>query len=226
MLVTAYTFNSGFWLFNYRYLPKMLLTIHEQSPQQRFIEQVVEVINKGGILIFPTDSVYALGCSAFNTRAIERVCRILGKKPEKANLSLICKDLSNLSGFTTPINTSTFKMMRKALPGPFTFILKANSDVPKIFKANKKTVGIRVPNNAICQAILAQLDHPLVSASVHSEDEILDYITDPEEIYENYKKRIDVMIDGGAGDNQPSTVVDCTGSEPEIIRQGKGVLVF
>jgi tRNA threonylcarbamoyl adenosine modification protein (Sua5/YciO/YrdC/YwlC family) len=202
----------------------MLLVIHPQTPQKRLIEQAADVVNKGGLLIFPTDSVYALGCSAFNNRAIEKVCRILGKKPEKANLSLICKDLSNLSEFTTPINTSTFKLMRRALPGPFTFILKANSKVPKIFKTNKKTVGIRVPDNAICQALLAELDFPLVSASVHSEDEILDYITDPDEIYQRYEKLVDIMIDGGAGDNTPSTVVDCTDGEPEIIRQGKGDL--
>lgn len=202
----------------------MLLKIHEQTPQERLIHQAADIVQKGGVIIFPTDSVYALGCSAFNNRAIERVCRILGKKPEKANLSLICKDLSNLSEFTTPINTSTFKIMRRALPGPFTFILKANSSVPKIFKANKKTVGIRVPDNAICQALLEKLEHPMVSASVHSEDEILDYITDPEVMYEDYGKLIDVMIDGGAGDNQPSTVVDCVGDEIEIIRQGKGIL--
>ncbi len=202
----------------------MLLAVHPQTPQKRFIEQAVEVVNNDGLLIFPTDSVYALGCSAFNNRAIEKVCRILGKKPEKANLSLICKDLSNLSEFTTPINTSTFKLMRRALPGPFTFILKANNKVPKIFKTNKKTVGIRVPDNAICQALLAELNYPLVSASVHSEDEILDYITDPDEIYERYEKLVDIMIDGGAGDNTPSTVVDCTDGDPKIIRQGKGDL--
>lgn len=202
----------------------MLLGLNTTNPQLRLINTAVEIVNKGGIIIFPTDSVYALGCSAFNNKAIERVCRILGKKPEKANLSLICKDLSNLSEFTTPINTSTFKIMRRALPGPYTFILKANNSVPKIFKSNKKTVGIRVPDNSICQALLEQLDFPLVSASVHSEDEILDYITEPDEIYDKYKKLIDVMLDGGVGDNQPSTVVDCTDNEPTIIRQGKGIL--
>jgi tRNA threonylcarbamoyl adenosine modification protein (Sua5/YciO/YrdC/YwlC family) len=202
----------------------MLLSLNTANPQQRLINMAVEIVNKGGVIIFPTDSVYALGCSANNNKAIERVCRILGKKPEKANLSLICKDLSNLSEYTTPINTSTFKIMRRALPGPFTFVLKANSSVPKIFKANKKTVGIRVPDNTICQALLGQLEFPLVSASVHSEDEILDYITEPDDIYDKYKKLIDVMLDGGVGDNQPSTVVDFTDVVPTIMRQGKGVL--
>lgn len=202
----------------------MLLSIHPQNPQERLIEQAAQVVAGGGIIIFPTDSVYALGCDAFNNRAIERVCRILGKKPEKANLSLICKDLSNLSEFTTPINTATFKLMRRTLPGPFTFILKANSNVPKIFKTNKKTVGIRVPDNAICNALVEKLGHPMVSSSIHSEDEILDYITDPEEIYDSFGKLVDMVIDGGMGDNQPSTVVDCTDAEPVVIREGKGVL--
>lgn len=202
----------------------MFLTINTENPQQRLISKAVDIIKEGGIIIFPTDGVYALGCNAFNNKAVERVCRVLGKKPEKANLSLICRDLSNLSEFTTPINNSTFKVMRRTLPGPFTFILNANSNVPKIFKAKKKTVGIRVPDNTICQAILEHLDYPLVSSSIHSEDEILDYITDPTEIYEKFEKLVDLVIDGGNGDNQPSTVVDFTSSEPEIIRQGKGVL--
>ena len=202
----------------------MFLTIHPDNPNERLIEKAAEIVAGGGIIIFPTDSVYALGCDAFNNKAVERVCRILGKKPEKANLSLICKDLSNLSEFTTPINTATFKLMRRALPGPYTFILKANSNVPKIFKTNKKTVGIRVPDNAICHALLAKLEHPMVSSSIHSDDEILDYITDPEEIYENYHKLVDAVIDGGTGDNQPSTVVDCTEDIPIVIREGKGVL--
>lgn len=202
----------------------MLLEIHPDNPQDRLIEKAVEVIAKGGVVVFPTDSIYALGCDAFNNRAIERVCRILGKKPEKANLSLICKDLGNLSEFTTPIGTPTFKLMKRVLPGPYTFILKANSNVPKIFKTNKKTVGIRVPDNAICQAIIEKLGHPMVSASIHSEDEIQEYLTEPEEIYEVYEKITDVVIDGGAGGNQPSTVIDCTNEVPEIIRQGKGIV--
>lgn len=202
----------------------MLLKIHPQNPPERLINKAAEAVSKGGVIVFPTDTIYALGCDAFNSRAIEKVCRILGKKPEKTNLSLICKDLSNLSEFTTPINTSVFKLMKKALPGPFTFILNANSNVPKIFKTNKKTVGIRVPDNAICHALLETLGHPMVSASIHSEDEILDYLTDPEEIHEKFELLADLVIDGGAGNNEPSTVVDCTSDEPEIIRQGMGIL--
>lgn len=202
----------------------MLLKIHPQSPQPRILDSALEVIKKGGIIVFPTDTVYALGCDAYDNKAIERVCRILGKKPEKANLSLICKDLSNISEFTTPINTAIFKMMRKALPGPFTFILNANGNVPKIFKTNKKTVGIRVPDNKICQALIEKLGHPLVSASIHSGDEIQDYLTEPDEIYDAFGKLADAVIDGGTGGNQPSTIVDCTGHEPEIVRQGKGEL--
>lgn len=202
----------------------MLLEIHPKNPQERLISKAAEIVTSGGVIIFPTDTIYALGCDAFNNKAIERVCRILGKKPEKANLSLICRDLSNLSEFTTPITTSIFKLMKKSLPGPFTFILDANSNVPRIFKTNKKTVGIRVPDNVICQAILERLEHPMVSSSIHSEDGILDYITDPEEIYERYEKLTDAVIDGGPGGNKPSTVVDCTGGEPEVIREGLGVL--
>ena len=202
----------------------MFLEIHPKNPQERLISKAAEIVMAGGVIIFPTDTIYALGCDAFNNKAIEKVCRILGKKPEKANLSLICRDLSNLSAFTTPISTSVFKLMKKSLPGPFTFILDANSNVPKIFKTNKKTVGIRVPDNAICQAILEKLDHPMVSSSIHSEDDILDYITDPEEIYERYEKLTDAVINGGPGGNKPSTVVDCTSGEPEVIREGLGVL--
>lgn len=202
----------------------MLLEIHPKNPQERLISKAADIVLNGGVIIFPTDTIYALGCDAFNNKAIDRVCRILGKKPEKANLSLICRDLSNLSEFTTPISTSVFKLMKKSLPGPFTFILDANSNVPKIFKTNKKTVGIRVPDNAICQAILEKLEHPMVSASIHSEDGILDYITDPEEIYDKYEKLTDAVIDGGPGGNKPSTVVDCTDGEPEVIREGLGVL--
>lgn len=202
----------------------MLLIIHPQNPQERALNTALEVLKKGGVVVFPTDTVYALGCDAFDNKAIEKVCRILGKKPEKANLSLICKDLSNLSEFATPINTPLFKLMKKTLPGPFTYILNANGNVPKIFKTNKKTVGIRVPDNKICQALIEKLGHPLVSASIHSEDEIQEYLTEPDEIYEAFGKLADAVIDGGPGSNQPSTVVDCTGHEPTIIRQGKGEL--
>jgi len=204
----------------------MLLQIHPKNPQPRLIDMAAQVVTDGGIVIFPTDTIYALGCDAFNNRAIEQVCRILGKKPEKANLSLICKDLSDLSQFSMPLSTPVFKLMKATLPGPYTFILKANSNVPRIFKANKKTVGIRVPHNEICSSLIEKLGHPMVSASIHSEDEIQDYLTDPDEIYEKFGKLVNAVIDGGAGGNQPSTVIDCTEGEPVVIREGKGKIEY
>lgn len=200
----------------------MYLEIHPENPEPRKIAQAVEIIKKGGVVIFPTDTIYALGCDLGNSKAIERVCRILGKKPERANLSLICADLSDLSSYSAPINSTVFKLMKHCLPGPYTFILKSSRLVPKLFQTNKKTVGIRVPDNAIVHALLEQLGHPLVSASVHAEDEIIDYLTDPTEIYEQFENQIDLMIDGGTGDNQPSTIIDCVDGEPLLVREGKG----
>ena len=200
----------------------MYLEIHPENPEPRKIAQAVEIIKKGGVVIFPTDTIYALGCDLGNSKAIERVCRILGKKPERANLSLICADLSDLSSYSAPINSTVFKLMKHCLPGPYTFILKSSRLVPKLFQTNKKTVGIRVPDNAIVHALLEQLGHPLVSASVHAEDEIIDYLTDPTEIYDQFENQVDLMIDGGAGDNQPSTIIDCVDGEPLLVREGKG----
>ena len=200
----------------------MYLEIHPENPEPRKIAQAVEIIKKGGVVIFPTDTIYALGCDLGNSKAIEKVCRILGKKPERANLSLICADLSDLSSYSAPINSTVFKLMKHCLPGPYTFILKSSRLVPKLFQTNKKTVGIRVPDNAIVQALLEQLGHPLVSSSVHAEDEIIDYLTDPTEIYDQFEKKIDLMIDGGTGDNQPSTIIDCVDGEPLLVREGKG----
>lgn len=200
----------------------MKLEVHPVNPDQRKIQQAVEVIRKGGVLIFPTDTIYALGCDLNNNKAIERVCRILGKKPEKANLSLICADLSILSQYSAPINSTVFKLMKHCLPGPYTFILKASRLVPKLFQTNKKTVGIRVPDNKIVQALLEQLDYPMVSASIHAEDEIIDYLTDPDEIYEAFGHQVDLVLDGGAGDNIPSTVIDCVDGIPLLVREGKG----
>ncbi len=200
----------------------MRLQIHPVNPEPRKIQQAAEVIRSGGVVIFPTDSIYALGCDLDNNRAIERVCRILGKKPEKANLSLICADLRHLSNYTAPINSTVFKLMKHCLPGPYTFILKASRLVPKLFQTNKKTVGIRVPDNTIVHELLAALDYPLVSSSIHSEDEIREYLTDPDEIYEKFGSQIDLFIDGGPGDHQPSTIIDCVDGEPVLVRQGKG----
>jgi len=200
----------------------MYLEIHPENPEPRKIAQAVEIIKKGGVVIFPTDTIYALGCDLGNSKAIEKVCRILGKKPERANLSLICADLSDLSSYSAPINSTVFKLMKHCLPGPYTFILKSSRLVPKLFQTNKKTVGIRVPDNAIVQALLEQLGHPLVSSSVHAEDEIIDYLTDPTEIYDQFENKMDLMIDGGTGDNQPSTIIDCVDGEPLLVREGKG----
>jgi tRNA threonylcarbamoyl adenosine modification protein (Sua5/YciO/YrdC/YwlC family) len=204
----------------------ILLSIHPENPDQRKINQVVECLNKGGLVIYPTDTVYGLGCDIYQGKAIERICRLKGVKPEKANLSFICNDLSHISEYTLSLDTPTYKLMRRSLPGPFTFILKANNAIPKLFKNNKRTVGIRVPDNAIARAIVHDLGHPIVSTSIHHDDEIIEYITDPEVIFEQYGKLVDIVIDGGIGALEPSTVVDCTGAEPQIIRQGKGVLEF
>lgn len=200
----------------------MYLEIHPDNPEPRKIAQAVEIIRKGGVVIFPTDTIYALGCDLNNTKAIEKVCRILGKKPERANLSLICADLSDMSSYSAPINSTVFRLMKHCLPGPYTFILRSSRLVPKLFQSNKKTVGIRVPDNNIIRSLLQQLGNPLVSSSVHSEDEIIEYLTDPQEIYEKFENQIDLMIDGGTGDNQASTIIDCVDGEPVLVREGKG----
>lgn len=200
----------------------MKLEIHPIDPEPRKIAQAAEIIRKGGIVIFPTDTIYALGCDINNNKAIEKVCRILGKKPERANLSLICSDLSDLSRYTSPVNSPVFKLMKHCLPGPYTFILPSSRLVPKLFQNSKKTVGIRVPDNRIAQELIQALGFPIVSASVHSEDEIQEYLTDPEEIYDKFEKLVDLLIDGGMGQNQPSTVIDCTDGIPTLIRQGMG----
>ncbi len=202
----------------------MLLRINPEKPNFDEIAQVVECLSDGGVVIYPTDTVYGIGCDINRQRAVERVCKIKGINPEKANFSFVCADLSHLSDFTKPIDTHIFKLMKKALPGPFTFILEANNNVPKLFSSKKKTVGIRVPNNKICIEIVKQLNHPIMSTSVHDDDEIIEYTTDPELIYEKYKDLVDIVIAGGYGNNQASTVVDCTTHELTVLRQGLGVL--
>jgi tRNA threonylcarbamoyl adenosine modification protein (Sua5/YciO/YrdC/YwlC family) len=207
----------------------MYLEINSNNPSERHIKQVVDVLRKGGVIIYPTDTVYGLGCDINNVKAFERVCRLKGVKPKKANFSFICNDLSHLSNFTTPIDNDIFRMLKKVLPGPFTFILKANNNVPKILKVNnKKTVGIRVPDNAIAQAIVKELGNPILSTSlkIDDEDDFMEYLTDPSEIYDQYEKLVDIVIDGGFGSLKASTVVDLTGDEPQIIRQGAGELEY
>lgn len=202
----------------------MFLRINPEKPNYDEIAQVVKCLRDGGVVIYPTDTVYGIGCDINKQRAVERVCKIKGIDPEKANFSFICSDLSHLADFTKPISTSIYKVMRKALPGPFTFILEANNNVPKLFKSKKKTVGIRIPNNTICLEIVKQLGNPIMSTSVHDDDEIIEYTTDPELIQEKYKDIVDIVIAGGYGNNEASTIVDCSNGEFEIIRQGLGVL--
>ena len=202
----------------------MLLKIHPDNPGQRQIQKVVEILEKGGVIIYPTDTVYGLGCDIYNSKAVEQIARIKGLKPAKANFSFICYDLSHLSDFTRQIDTDIYKLMKKNLPGQFTFILPANNKVPKLFKNKKKTVGIRIPDNNIAREIVNMLGHPILTTSIHDNDEIIDYTTDPEIIHDNFKNLVDIVIDGGFGNNVPSTIVDCTNNEIEIVREGIGVL--
>jgi len=200
----------------------MLVRIYEENPNERSIAQVVDILKKGGIIIYPTDTVYGLGCDINNHKAIEKVCEIRGIKPEKANLSFICYDLTAISQYTKPFDTATFRLLKKALPGPFTFIFNSSNQVPKLLSSKKKTVGIRVPDNAIARAIVKQLGNPILSTSIHDDDEIMEYSTDPELIHEKYGEIVDVVIDGGYGNFVPSTVIDLTSGEVEVIREGKG----
>lgn len=202
----------------------MLLKIYPENPNPKAIEQVVEVLRRGGLIIYPTDTVYGLGCDITNHRAIEAVARIRNIKPEKANFSFICYDLSNLADYSKPIDNAVFRVLKKALPGPFTFILNASGLVPKLLSSNKKTVGIRVPDNSIAREIVHQLGNPILSTSIKDEDDIIEYSTDPELIYEKYQDLVDIVIDGGYGGNVASTVVDVTSGEFEVIREGKGDL--
>jgi tRNA threonylcarbamoyl adenosine modification protein (Sua5/YciO/YrdC/YwlC family) len=200
----------------------MLIKIYPENPSPRYIQIIAGCLRQGGVIIYPTDTVYAIGCDIMQIRAVERVAQIKGIRPEKANFSLICEDLSHISDYTRPFSTSVYKAMKKALPGPYTFILNASNQVPKIFQSRKKTIGIRVPDNAIAREIVKELGNPIISTSVYDDDQILEYTTDPELIHEKYEPLVDIVIDGGYGDNQASTVIDCTGDELVLVRQGKG----
>jgi tRNA threonylcarbamoyl adenosine modification protein (Sua5/YciO/YrdC/YwlC family) len=197
--------------------------IYNENPNPREIQKVVDVLRNGGLVIYPTDTVYGLGCDITKTKAMERVAKIKGVKLEKANFSFVCNDLSHLSDYTKQIDTPTYKILRRALPGPYTFILPGSNSLPKAFK-KKKTVGIRVPDNNIAREIVAELGNPIVSISIHDEDDVLEYTTDPELIFEKWQNLVDLVIDGGYGDVYASTVIDLTTDEPEIIREGKGSL--
>jgi len=202
----------------------MLLKIYPNSPSQRNIKTVAEVFCKGGLVIFPTDTIYGLGCGIRHIKAVNRIAQLKGIKKEKANFSMIISDLSMLAEYTKPIDNHIFRLMRKNLPGPFTFILNASSNIPKIFQSKKKTIGIRIPDNSVVKALIEHLGSPIITTSIRDDDYIVEYTTDPELIYEKYEKLVDIVIDAGYGDNQASTIVDCTSDTPIIIRQGKGIL--
>ncbi|CEN44858.1 L-threonylcarbamoyladenylate synthase [Capnocytophaga canis] len=197
------------------------IRIYNDNPNEKEIAKVVEILREGGLVIYPTDTVYGLGCDITNTKALEKIARFKGIKLEKANFSFVCADLSNLSDYVKQIDSSTFKILKKALPGPYTFILPGSNNLPKDFK-KKKTVGIRIPDNNIARIIVERLGNPIVSTSIYDEDDLIEYTTDPELIFEKWQNRVDAVIDGGYGDNVASTVIDLSGDEPVVVREGKG----
>jgi tRNA threonylcarbamoyl adenosine modification protein (Sua5/YciO/YrdC/YwlC family) len=205
-------------------MPAEFIKLYEENPDPRRISQIVATLRDGGVVIYPTDTVYGLGCDITNQKAIDRICKIKGINPKKHNFSIICADLSNISEFTRIITKPVFKLMKKALPGPFTFILDASNQVPKILHSKKKTIGIRIPNHSIPLLLVKELGNPILTTSINDEDEVVEYSTDPELIFEKYENLVDVVIDGGYGQNVASTILDCTGNEIEILRQGLGKL--
>ena len=197
------------------------IKLYNENPNEKDISKVVEVLRRGGLIIYPTDTVYGLGCDITNTKALEKIARIKGVKLEKANFSFVCSDLKNLSDYVKQIDTSTFKLLKRTLPGPYTFIMQGNNNLPKDFK-KKKTVGIRVPDNLIARTIVEKLGNPIVSTSIYDEDDVIEYTTDPELIFEKWQNKVDLVIDGGYGDNVASTVIDLSGDAPKVLRGGKG----
>lgn len=200
----------------------MLLRIYPENPNPKAIAEVVDCLRKGGVIIYPTDTVYGIGCDINNRKAVERICQIRNIKPEKAQFSFICSDLSHISEFCSQIDNTTFKLMKRVLPGPYTFILNATNKVPKLFQSKKRTVGIRIPNNNIPLEIVKALGNPIMTASVHDEDEIIEYTTDPELIHERFENKVDIVIDGGYGGIEGSTVINCSEGFVDIIREGAG----
>lgn len=202
----------------------MLIRLYNENPKFNDILKAVEILRNGGVIIYPTDTIYGIGCDITKPKAVERVARIKNTRPDKPDCSFIFYDLSQISDYCKPIPNAIFKLIKKNLPGPFTFVLNANSNIPKLFKNSKKSIGIRIPDNNIIREIVKELGNPIMSTSVHDDDEIIEYITDPELIHEKYGDQVDLVIDGGYGDNRPSTVLDCTTGEPMLLRIGKGVL--
>ncbi len=199
----------------------MLLKVHHETPQERHINTIADCLRKGGIIIYPTDTIYGLGCDIYNKDAIERICRIKNIDPKKAQFSFICNDLSHLSDYAKSVDTPVFRILKAALPGPYTFILQAGKEVPKMLKTKKDTVGIRVPDNIICHSIVKALGHPIMSVSLPQDDDV-EYYTDPELMHERFGKQVDIVVDGGAGHTLASTVIDCTSGTPELVRKGAG----
>lgn len=197
--------------------------VHPKNPESRKIKEIVDCLLAGGIIIYPTDTIYGLGCDLKNAKAVQKVCKVKGIKPEKINLSFVCQDMSHISEYTRQMPTNIFKLMKNLLPGPYTIILEANTNVPKILDTKKKTVGIRIPNHPLPIEIVKMLENPLVTTSIKSEDQIIEYTTDPEEIFEEYKHQVDMVVSAGFGGNVPSTILDCTSGVPVLIRQGLGV---
>lgn len=202
----------------------MLLKVYSENPSPKHLKIILEALRAGKVIIYPTDTVYAICCDMKNRNAIDRLCRIIGKSPDDANLSIICSNLSNISEYTLPFSTSVYKAMRRALPGPYTFILRASNKVPKIFKSNKKTIGIRVPDNNLAREMVEEYGNPIVTASIKDHDTLIEYPTSPKNIYEQFGNLVDLVIDGGPGGNIPSTVLDCTGDDIKVVREGKGSL--
>ena len=198
-----------------------LIKIYNQNPNPKEIEKVVTVLKNGGLIIYPTDTIYGLGCDISNNKALEKIARLKNVRLDKADFSFICYDLSNLSVYVKQIDTPTYKILKRALPGPYTFILKGSNNLPKAFK-KKKTVGIRIPDNNIVREIVKELGNPIITTSIRDDDDVIEYTTDPELIYEKWKSKVDLIIDGGYGDNRPSTIIDLTKDEMVIIREGKG----
>lgn len=203
-------------------MPAEFIKLYPENPERDKIDHIVSVLRDGGVIIYPTDTIYGIGCDLFHRKAVDRVCRIKGIKPKNLNLSFICYDLSDIATYVKRIDTPTFKVLKKSLPGPFTFILESNSNVPKILNVNKKTVGIRIPDNNIPRMIVDLLGNPIITSSIRNNDELIEYTTDPEIIYEDFKHQVDLVIDGGVGGNTPSTVVDCTQDELIVLREGLG----
>ncbi|SOS49273.1 L-threonylcarbamoyladenylate synthase [Tenacibaculum dicentrarchi] len=199
------------------------IKLYNDNPNPKEIAKIVKVLQNGGLIIYPTDTVYGLGCDITNTKALEKIAKIKGVKLEKSNFSFICNNLSHLSDYVKQIDSATFKILKRALPGPYTFILPGSNSLPKVFK-KRKTIGIRIPDNIIAQTIVEALGNPIVSTSIHDEDEVIEYTTDPELIFEKWQNIVDIVIDGGYGDNYASTVIDLTTDYPEVIREGKGSL--